>query len=68
VPTVNGYSGYTPRAWNRFYQADTNPEADVAGALADWEQTQRLLPEHVQWIGAERPALSRSEMLRGHTR
>jgi hypothetical protein len=68
VPTVNGYSGYTPRAWNHFYKADTDPEADVAGALADWEQTQRLLPEHVQWIGAERPALSRSEMRRGHTR
>ncbi len=55
VPTVNGYSGHSPHSWNLFFNADVDPEADVAAALADWEQSQGLLPNHVQWIGANRP-------------
>jgi hypothetical protein len=55
VPTVNGYSGHSPHSWNLFFNADADPEADVAAALADWEQSQGLLPNHVQWIGANRP-------------
>ena len=55
VPTVNGYSGHSPDSWNLFFNADVDPEADVAAALADWEQSQGLLPNHVQWIGANRP-------------
>ena len=42
-------------SWNLFFKADADPEADVEAALADWEQSQGLLPNHVQWIGANRP-------------
>jgi hypothetical protein len=59
VPTVNGYSGHSPHCWNLFFNADVDPEADVAAALADWEQSQRLLPNHVQWIGAIPPESSK---------
>ena len=55
VPTVNGYSGHSPNSWNLFFDADVDPEADIEAALADWEQSQGLLPNHVQWIGGNRP-------------
>ena len=41
VPTINGYSGHAPRSWHRFFQADFDPEVDMKGVLAEWEQTQR---------------------------
>ena len=61
VPTVNGYSGHAPRSWHRFFIIDTDPEESVEHALADWEQSRGLLPNHVQWIGADPPGSSQSE-------
>jgi hypothetical protein len=60
VPTVNGYSGHTPRSWHRFFHADVNPHADVANALADWELSHGLLPRHVQWIRSGPLGMSQS--------
>ena len=62
VPTVNGYSGHAPRSWHRFFTIDTDPEeVNVENTLADWEQSQGLLPNHVQWIGADAPGPSKTE-------
>jgi hypothetical protein len=61
VPTVNGYSNH-PRAWNRFFGLDTDPEPDVQGALDEWERSQGLLPNHIQRIGEDRAEMSRSDV------
>ena len=61
VPTVNGYSGHIPRPWQRFFDIDFDPNADVAGAFADWERSYGLLPNHIQWIGADAQATSQSK-------
>jgi hypothetical protein len=61
VPTVNGYSGHTPHAWHGFFKIDTDPDVDVEDTLADWERSEGLLPNHVQWIGADDPGATKSE-------
>ena len=61
VPTINGYSGHAPLSWHRFFRADFDPDADVGLILAEWEQSHRLPPSLVQWIGADRPGNSQSE-------
>jgi hypothetical protein len=53
VPTINGYSGYVPRAWRDFVQADLDLNPDVVDVLSDWERTQGLAPDRVQSIGTE---------------
>ena len=62
VPTVNGYSGHSPHSWHRFFTLDIDPEVDVEDVLADWEQSQGLLPNHVQWIGANPEGTIESEV------
>ncbi len=61
VPTVNGYSGHTPRSWHGFFKADFDPLVDIQEIMAFWEETYALTPDQVQWIGADRSALERSE-------
>jgi hypothetical protein len=53
VPTINGYSGYAPREWEGFFLAEYKPEIEVEDILADWERTQGLPPDRVQFIGAD---------------
>jgi hypothetical protein len=62
VATVNGYSGHSPRSWIHFFRLDTDPEADVMWTLAEWERSHGLRPNGVQWIGEDRPAMSRFEI------
>ncbi|HEX3450578.1 MAG TPA: hypothetical protein VHS97_20150, partial [Isosphaeraceae bacterium] len=59
-----GYSGHTPHSWHGFFTIDTDPEVDVEDTLADWEQSQGLLPNHVQWIGADPARTSQCETRR----
>jgi hypothetical protein len=55
VPTINGYSGYAPLGWEGFFTADFDSTVELEDVLSDWEQTQGLLPDRVQWIGADCP-------------
>ena len=68
VPTVNGYSGHAPRSWHGFFKADYDPEIDMKSVLAEWAQTHRFPPNHVQWFGEEHPATSPSETRKGAPR
>jgi hypothetical protein len=61
APTVNGYSGHSPRSWNSLFRLDVDPEVDIKRTLADWERSHGFLPNSIQWIGEERPAMSRAE-------
>ena len=65
VPTVNGYSGHSPKSWNIFYRIDLETDVAVEDALAEWEQSQGLLPNHVQWIGTDPTGPSQSETGQG---
>ena len=58
VPTVNGYSGHAPRSWHTFFKMDFDPEIDVEATVDEWEQSQGLLPNHVQLIEPDQPAAS----------
>ena len=61
VPTVNGYTGHTPRPWHGFFAIEIDPDANVEAILAEWERSQGLLPNHVQWIGSATTGSSKSE-------
>jgi hypothetical protein len=61
VPTVNGFSGHVPSPWWGLFTTEVDPEKSVEPALADWEKSQGLLPNHVQWIAADPAGTSRSE-------
>jgi hypothetical protein len=61
VPTINGYSGHAPRAWEDFFKAYFDKKMDIKAILAEWERIHSLPPEQVQWIGANDPAPSLSE-------
>ena len=57
VPTINGYSGYAPRDWHRFFCVDfESKNREVADVLAEWERMRGLSPDRVQWIGADCPS------------
>jgi hypothetical protein len=64
VPTVNGYSGHTPHSWHGFFTIDIDPEVDVEDTLANWEQSQGLLPNRVQWIGTDPAGTNQCETRR----
>jgi len=53
VPTINGYSGYAPRVWERFYAVDTDAKLAVEDVLVDWAREQGLTPDRVQWVSAD---------------
>jgi hypothetical protein len=61
VPTINGYTGHAPRAWEDFFKAYFNKKMDIKAILAEWERKQSLPREQVQWIGANDPAPGLSE-------
>jgi hypothetical protein len=61
VPTVNGYTGHTPHSWYGFFAVEIDPDVEVEDILADWERTQGLLPNHVQWIGSDTVGSSEPE-------
>ncbi len=60
-PTINGYSGHTPRGWRRLDEPDVFEPADLrslAIALERWKATYGRSVAGVQWIGGpeDRPA------------
>jgi hypothetical protein len=55
VPTINGYSGYAPRAWEDFYFVDQDDGPEVDAVLATWARTYGPPRERIQWIGADCP-------------
>jgi hypothetical protein len=61
VPTINGYSGHAPRAWQDFFNADFDKKMDMKSVLAKWERTYALPPDQVQWIGPNDRAPGLSE-------
>ena len=65
VPTVNGYSGYAPRAWHPFFATDGANRAKVEQVLSDWETTHGLELGEIQWIDQERSTGERASGARG---
>ena len=61
VPTINGYTGHAPRAWEDFFKAYFDKKMDIKAILAEWERKHALPPEQVQWIGANGPTPGLSE-------
>jgi hypothetical protein len=60
VPTINGYSGYAPREWEGFFALDADSKIAVEDVLSDWEHAHGLVPDRVQWIGADCPRQGRA--------
>jgi hypothetical protein len=65
VPTVNGYTGHAPKSWHVFFTIDDESGVNVEDVLAVWEKSQGLLPNHVQWIGADDSGPTKVEMRQG---
>jgi hypothetical protein len=61
VPTINGYSGHAPHAWQDFFNADFDKKMDMKSVLAKWERAYALPPDQVQWIGPNDHAPGQSE-------
>jgi hypothetical protein len=60
VPTINGYSGFSPPGWLPLYEANIASDQDLArvgAALAHWIRARRLRPDRVCWIGGEQEAI-----------
>jgi hypothetical protein len=59
IPTVNGYSGWSPRGWRPLDEAVASGDRDVARlerALADWAALHQLDPQAICWIRDVRDA------------
>jgi hypothetical protein len=52
VPTINGYSGYSPPGWEGFYFIDSDPEVDPEAVLTEWVQSRGLEHNRVQRLGS----------------
>jgi hypothetical protein len=53
VPTINGYSGFSPPGWNPLYAAavrSSRDEGRVRHDLLGWIQGRGLKPDEVAWI------------------
>ena len=44
VPTINGYSGYSPPGWDGFLLVDAQPTVHPQDVLAQWERAHGLAP------------------------
>jgi hypothetical protein len=63
VPTINGYSGLSPRDWADFFNFDFAVpfHRDLEDVLSEWERERGLSPDRVQWIGADCPRNRRKQ-------
>jgi hypothetical protein len=65
VPTINGYSGHSPRDWADFFQVDFEGipgfQLEVEDVLREWERKRGLSPDRIQWIGADCPRRRRKQ-------
>ena len=61
VPTINGYSGHAPRAWQDFFNAEFDKTMDMKAVLVEWERRYALPADQVQWIGRHDDAPGQSE-------
>ena len=53
LPTINGYSGFSPPGWNPLYESAVRnqyEESSVRRHLRDWIRRSGLRPDEVAWI------------------
>lgn len=53
VPTINGYSGYSPSGWMKLYESAVlgkDTEARLRRRLMSWIRSSGLRPEEVVWV------------------
>ncbi len=62
IPTINGYSGWTPPGWQPLYYSNANNESDIerlGQALWQWAFDHQMKPSEICWVGGRSDAIVR---------